>query len=253
MKLGVDMRLNLSAQGDKLERDSFQFINANIPAYMKIWEAYIGNDGSGCILRARNLTADQDKQRVAFSEHHYTVLKDLLQLNNLKEKYKDLKYNDSDYLSYDLDIVAVLALTGNVIDNVERLLELLKVGKRRSAVILASLRGFLEERHAVLHGRKLALRENSGRIQISRTKNTLVPFQSDKEWAQLSSKDFLDFYDYLDKSLGDLCRLVNRALENVLSYLKDWIEATNFQFELGSTTIVSEHGRSGFSRDLVQL
>ncbi len=85
------MEWNLKQHGDLLEYLAYDFVSWKLPAYSDIWASYIGHDGSGNPANLINKegkalpeSSALNKQRIRFSQYHYTVLEAMFSLERLQ-------------------------------------------------------------------------------------------------------------------------------------------------------------------------
>ncbi|MBK8241891.1 MAG: hypothetical protein IPK88_00575 [Saprospiraceae bacterium] len=188
------MQYDLEKHGDSFEKNVFGFIREKIPAYEENWKLYIGHRGKGRMAEITGLSEVEEKERVNFSQHHYTILESIYLMHLIS---KDDIFN-SPVLSFwvyseiNIKIIAYHALAGRLKDNFSNCFELmLKKSTNESKAEIAKnycgvLDALYERRNLFLHSIKVPMSFDEHNLiqypEIQTTSNQHDSFGNKSNW-----------------------------------------------------------------------
>lgn len=211
--------LDISKHGDWVEQKYASFIKGQLDAYEKIWQIYIGNDGNAHMCGMENISEEDNKRRQKFAEHHYTCLENLLCMQQISDKLQDWRVqNVEDLLEIATQFIAFEAHCGRVRDSMKDMCYLLLRKGRDCDKQVALLDNYYEQRHTVLHGKKLPFGVLEGVVRMPEPGGK-VPTKSDwysgKSWDDVQESDLNSLPDYCSRTLIGLAKNVNQILYNL--------------------------------------
>lgn len=214
----MDIEFQTLEQGDLIERGNASWIRDNIPAYEKIWQRYIGNNGRGQPLKIEGLETSVQVRREKFYQAHYSMMVALLQLRNICDEYNvslgQVKEENfvTQYLQVLRDVMAFMCFLGWVRDMMFRIDSALQLHDR----VAKRFQTFYEQRNNYLHSAILSQRiDGDGLLSMAvPAGNTELgsDWFSKSLWSESDSKRFLLVPDFMRETLQKLLSEVNVAL-----------------------------------------
>jgi len=225
---------SISENGDWLEREAADFIKINIPSYEQIWRLFIGNNGKAKIARMEGIELSQEKERIKFSQHHYTILESLYFMYKIWEDESKLN-QILDFNSYRRalnQLIAFQAYSGRLRDNIVSCFQTIDC-KHSVAKVEERFEKFYHSRNIFLHGRKVPLSlddDNLFRIAKVKDLNTSnLGFGFDTPWDSISSVDTEYFVDAYKNAIDELIPMVEGILSNLLGEVKNYVSKHNLK------------------------
>ena len=88
---GGIMNFDISKHGDIIEQHYFKIIREKIPSYEEIWKRYIGNNGKAKIIDIPDLNPSESKNRIIFSQYHYSAFESLVCMHEIMKEIDPFK------------------------------------------------------------------------------------------------------------------------------------------------------------------
>ena len=239
--------MKLQKKGDLLERKYFDLIQEKIPAYIDIWEKYIGNDGSENLIEQRHLGQVDKEKRKNFSEYHYTCLESLVCMSEIAKNNFEVNSMDT-YLNTLNFSIAFQAQAGRLRDNVKKMLELFNMDK-----LIEQLEDTYQRRNTVLHGKKLPFKIDSGFMVLPIIKGKEEEnnkWHEKMNWGDISSTETQFLNNFINESFEEICHVFNKILNNLKTPIFNFIRENEINissFDNSEESGEKVFGVSGFS------
>jgi len=252
---------DLKNHGDMLEYIAYGFIHEKLQPYELTWATYIGHDGRGNpapLVQANGEVLKEShplsRQRLKFSQYHYTVLESLFSLQRLKLSPSRPYLHDTSYLSgddYFLEvndsIVLFHAQLGSLRDALCKSAECLKLTHDTKELDELWL-----PRCIVLHGPRIPIIRRDIFMQDVDAFIIEPSYESgkweDKEssWSHFTkAKDYIPLTDYFTSKTELAIKLAVGRLYKLYSAVED-IRKTN-KIRLHPPPTRSYHGERAYS------
>ncbi len=216
---------DINKHGDKLEKEFADFINNYLSYYKKIWELYIGNNGTedkAKIAEIPNFSTDENDypKRIKFSEFHYTCLESIVCMQAIVIKSKEYSVETMDkYINILNDYIAYGAHIGRLRDNLKMLWALLldidmndkRSNKNPVFDKIQDLKKYFEQRCIIVHGKKIpfSISENNKLLGIKSTILKKETFNSNWLWNDMTNTDIVDLGNYFEETFNDIVKIAN--------------------------------------------
>ncbi len=230
------MALDISLNGDELEKKYTDLIRSNIPNYEEIWKRYIGNDGSANIVQITSLNTEEETKRKRFAQYHYTLLESTVCIKIIVDEITELKIDNIDnYLKSNNLFISFQAHAGRIRDCIKKLGE--QCGKPN---LFQKIDEFYKCRSQILHGCKIPfiLLDSEYLIpQIKGIEDNPKKWDDTMDWKDIEVDDYQFIVDYLKGTYDELVGKLNGCLSELLSYVKTIVENKNIDYENFVSTI----------------
>ena len=90
MNIINNVKWDLSKHGDPLEQEYYLYIEEKLNVYINIWEKYIGNEYN-YPPKVKGLSNEQDVIRYKLAELNYTILENIISLNEILKEYSNIE------------------------------------------------------------------------------------------------------------------------------------------------------------------
>lgn len=211
----------ISKHGDLLEREHSQFITDKIEAYEKIWQVFIGNQGSAKMAEISNISKSLSDLRVHFSEMNYTIFESIVCMKRIHDRHKTVieVHNLNDSIDLLNDFIAFMAHAGRARDNAMNICQLL-FGKNET--ISTQLADWFEQRNSVLHGKKLPFSIEDGLYKIARPKGTDFrnDYYNNQTWTEANKFTFEFVHDFIVQYFAEIIIAINKIMYKWLENIK---------------------------------
>lgn len=221
-------------QGDYLEVNSKDTIRQLLPNYEIIWGKYIGNDGSGKMIYIEGLTGEENINRIKFSEHFYTCMESIICMKYLSDSIKPIDIQvHSDYINLINSFMAFHAHAGRVRDNACNILSLY-FKKERVVELIVQLEEIFNQRHQVLHGKKIPFRLVEGiPVFMQPMGKDFNPekWNSSMNWAEFNNSPLACIDEYMKSTINEISKAYNNIIGNLIEPIFEFIETKKINIE----------------------
>ena len=121
---------DISKHGDILEQTYSELLFGKLPAYVEIWNRYIGNDGSANLIKIENLDEKETKNREIFSQYHYSAFESFVGMRLIADNIDQLDLTSiEEYIRANNEFLAFQAHAGRIHDCVKKMGEAIWISK----------------------------------------------------------------------------------------------------------------------------
>jgi len=226
------MPLEISKHGDILEQHYYSIIEQHIPAYEEIWTRYIGNNGKAKLIHIDNLSAEESKKRILFSQYHYSAFESIVCIQELINDVDNIELRDiKNYVRLNNYFLSFQAHAGRIRDCVKKMGECFDVND-----LYMILDDFYQQRNEILHGSKIPFLIVDGFYAIPLIKGSdedAEKWHDKMGWDDIQNKDqnYKFINDHMTESYREILKLLNRCLYHLLPYIKQIVENYGFHLE----------------------
>jgi len=239
------MDWNLKIHGDKLEIEFSELITADLSYYKKIWELYIGNNGTinkAQIAEIQGISVFENDKRIKFSEFHYTCLESIICMKAIVVKSKNYIVGSMiEYISILNDYIAYGAHIGRLRDNLKMLWAVLlnydlnrivpynNLNSADKATLKSKILSFEDyyiKRCIIVHGKKLpfSISENNKMLSLKSIKLNYSTINSNFLWNDLTNTDLEDIKCFFNETYKNILYITNNEiLKNVYNELNNFM------------------------------
>jgi hypothetical protein len=209
--------------GDILEKHFAGEISERIPSYARIWAEYIGNDGSAHALPMEGAKETITESRQKYWQCIYTLFESLAFCWHIERELtatEKIEYPEH-YIQYLNLWMSFYAHLGRIHDMVEDIAcpEL----KRKD--LLNPFEEYWKQRHIVLHGRKIPLKNVNGVAAVPDLGEGNRHWNDGMLWEQLGPADFKQIHERVTVILREIEPALDRFLAEIRKALPkfcDW-------------------------------
>lgn len=219
--------MKLQFEGDTIERNEYAFIEVSIPAYIKIWERFIGNDGMNKIIDLLGEDNEHKQKRILFSQYHYTVFESLILMNRIIDVTEEMKLPAkfrNDYYDLQNYLICFHSHTGRIRDNIRYMYNC--YCPNESEMFDNNFKKYWLERHIFLHGKKqpfYSIDEGFFIPQLNAAGENYI----NEPWVGFSKDDFVEVKNYLKKCFCEIVAIVANELEKIYNMLETYMKERN--------------------------
>jgi hypothetical protein len=223
------MEYKLESHGDWLEKEAYKFIHSSIPTYELIWQRFIGHKGNGKMADMEKIEESDEKIRMDFSEHHYTVLESLYFMKRIVDDESERK----EINSFDLyrkvinQVMAFQAYSGRLRDNIKKCFSLVS-NKEEANLSCVKMDAFYKQRHVFIHGKKVPFGFDSDKLfkiaVIKKETTDRIGYGLEMPWNTVNNSDLEYLIKSLSKTMEELIAIVEGLLNHLFSFVKHFIE-----------------------------
>ena len=214
------MAQTLRTSGDLIERANIAFIEGKLPAYIAIWESFIGNDGSAHLAGQSLLAPRTAADRAILSYYSYTALESALCARRLAEESRTLVIPPLDadgaaeeYLRVMDLLIAFFSHVGRMVDCARRL-----AAQWKDKSLAKSLDDFYQQRNTILHDAKVPTFIADGVLEIVEPRGIEEDqkrWSRDSRWEDTVGMTRVQLGDFLPRTLDLLLVEYNNFLERL--------------------------------------
>jgi len=216
------MNWDISIHGDITERENSEFIGQNLPFYSRVWELYIGNNGTNNLAEIKSISDSENLKRKKVALYLYTCFESIILIKYIITKIVKINTLD-DYLNNLNNHLAFQANMGRIRDNAKKLDDVIEI-KRDTETIFKS---FWMHRNTTLHEIKLpySIFDNEFLISLPDNFNKDLPPQFEK------SLEFEEQSIYYNNSFADLINKFNGFLGLIYDNRCNFMKKNNLKLE----------------------
>lgn len=239
-------------QGDYLESNFKDIIRNEIHLYETIWGKFIGHDGLGRMIHFKQLNNTECKNRENFAEYFYTCMESFICLYYIKKEsnFENIDINNPiEYLNILNAFISFYGHCGRIRDNAEKMLNIYKVENKTN--LINQFQEVYEQRHLVLHGKKLPIFIEDRQVLIAPptgTENQHEKFDSTKNWSDFDMSNLQFIKDEINDTYDKIKRAYNNVLGNLQTPIEKIIKNNNIDLDniLKTNYILPTNQMSGF-------
>lgn len=204
----------------------------------------------------KNINETDEKLRINFAQHHYTVLESLFFMKLIVEDESQTRQINSfdSYRKTINQIMAYQAYSGRLRDNIEKCFSI--IGSNAEALSSQDkLDRFYKERHVFIHGRKVPFAIDADQLfKISKIKKDTIDrtgYGLEMPWEKIENEDLDYLEDSLKNSFEDLTVVVDGLLSNLLTLVIDFIKDKQLTLDPPNSLIYSNTELSGSTKQAI--
>lgn len=237
----MNLTWNLKDHGEKLEQEAAELVTTKIHFYEQIWSIFIGHKGNGQMADAQVASPEADRKRKSFAEHHYTILESIFLMYKIAKKEGEI-LKELDFEEYCMlmnNLIAFYAHCGRIRDNFLQCYTIMGYPKRAPDPTF-NIKSFWEERHSVLHGKKipLSIDENGLYLMpILKNSNNNVGWDEKATWDSVAKSDRVYISDSMMNVLNHLLPEINEMFSDLYVYVLLFIDENKIELNPPSKTV----------------
>ncbi len=225
------MQPDISIHGDVLEKAYHDVLLGKLPAYIEIWNRYLGNDGTANLIEIPNLDEQEKKDREIFAQYHYSSFESLVCMRVIADDIDKIDLTVIEgYINANNEFLAFQAPAGRIHDCVKRMGNLFGCQD-----LERELYDYYQQRNEILHGCKIPFIVIEGLLaipSIMAEKQDSNKWHSNKLWSEVESKDFAFLSEYLSETFDQIGQLLNKTLYRLLPKAIGLVKSKNFQLQI---------------------
>jgi len=223
-------------QGDLLESQNLEFINKYLSNYKKIWEIYLGNDGTNRLPK-QNISSIENRRREKVSQHNYTCLESVICMKAILEII-DKKQINSFEINQLIEVynlyMCFFAHIGRIRDNLIYSYKKVNDDEILLKEFKKPLESFYKERCVVLHNIKIPFTISKKGMNVSTIKSISKTTQKGNSKFELSWNDLLniektEIKKYLKETFYGMAKVTNDAMGEILKPINRIVTKHNIQ------------------------
>lgn len=216
-------------KGDGIEKLALEWIRGNLPEYEVIWSLFIGHNGRGSPLTIVGYARDsqEERDREAFYQAHYTLLQCLYQLQGIVahiDKQQAYIPDPRAYLAIQRELTCFLANVGRARDMIKKMDTALGL----KGEIWPRFQNLYQNRCSFLHGTIPAQRLDGGILEIpdlAGTEKSPSKWNDESRWSDAAQLRYDVAPAQLQAILGELIALSRGALSRFITRIKEILDS----------------------------
>lgn len=211
------METNWSLEfGDVVEKMNVAFIRKNIKKYETFWAKYIGCK-NGSAVAIKNIKNADNETRLLVGQWNYSIMKDIVGLNLLNEKYAVEDFTPTKMLQFESDYTISITQFYHILDSIEHIQKQIKI-----APMSYDRDNFNKLRETIIHDVRVKLQIEDNQFMVPENFDWFTNRKDGWTW---------DNYDFTGLKYIPFSSFLNALFQRSISLFTETLQRTLIHFE----------------------